>query len=396
MLTYNGMIIFSELQMQGDKHVHVNSGLLNIIIASFKQQNIDIFCDSKHKSELLKYVKINKFLNFKTFEYTGVKELRKSATLTKTFRESLIAYKIFKHAKKNKAEIIVFASVFPFTAIVVNFFSWILNQRIIVGLHGDIGVLKLNKNKITTIVYKYVIKLFFLTRSSNVIALFYGKSIEEQLFKMFPRFKRENIISIDHPYNYDSELLVNKLDKSNRVIIANIGTGLMNKNSHLLYQLAEMQKYNVKQEKVKFIQVGNVSSDVMKYSNDYVNILNNNEFIPFDVFEEKIKEADYFIYFFKNDSLYDLCPSGTFFDAIKYKKPIISLKNPFFEYYFKKLGNIGYLCNTVEEMNEIIEGILQNKNDTYQEQIELLTKATQLLSIDKIQKSFLEQFNKIK
>jgi hypothetical protein len=389
------MIIFSELQMQGDKHVHVNSGLLYILITSFKEQKIDIFCDSKHKRELLKYVKSNKLLNFKTFEYTGVKELRKSATLAKTFRESLIAYKIFKHAKKNKAEVIVFASVFPFTAIVVNFFSWIFNQRIIVCLHGDIGVLKLNKNKITTIVYKYVVKLFFSTRSSTVIALFYGKTIEDELFKMFSRFKRENIISIDHPYNYDTELLVNSLDKLNTVIIANIGTGLMNKNSHLLYQLAEMQKDNVKQEKVKFIQVGNVSSEVMKYSNDYVNILNNNEFIPFDVFEGNIQKADYFIYFFKKKSLYDLCPSGTFFDAIKYKKPIISLRNPFFEYYFKKLGNIGYLCNTVEEMNEIIERILQKKNDIYQEQIEALTKATHLLSIDKIQKSFIDQYNKI-
>ena len=389
------MIIFSELQMQGDKHVHVNSGLLNILIASFNEQNIDIFCDSKHKSELLKYVKINKFLNFKTFEYTGVKELRKSATLTKTFRESLLAFKIFKAAKKKKIEVAVFASAFPFTAIILNFFSWIFNQRIIVGLHGDIGVLKLKKNKITTIVYKYIVKLFFWTRPSNVIALFYGKTIEDELFKMFPRFKRKNVISIDHPYNYETELLVNSLDKSNTVIIANIGTGLMNKNSHLLYQLAEMQKYNVENKKVKFIQVGNVSPEVLSHSNTYVSILNNNEFIPFSVFEENIKQADYFIYFFKNDSLYDLCPSGTFFDAIKYKKPIISLRNPFFEYYFKKLGNIGYLCNTVEEMSEIIEGILLKKNDIYQEQIETLTKATQLLSIEKIQKIFIDQYNKI-
>lgn len=389
------MIIFSELQMQGDKHVHVNSGLLNILISSFENQNIDVFCDIKHKYELLKYVKSNKLLNFKTFEYTGGKELRKSATLAKTFRESLLAYKVFRDAKKSRAEVIVFASAFPFTAIAINFFSWFFNQRTIVGLHGDIGVLKLNKNKITTIVYKYVVKLFFSTRSSNVIALFYGKTIEEELFKMFPRFKRKNVISIDHPYNYETELLVNSLDKSNTVIIANIGTGLMNKNSHLLYQLAEMQKYNIENKKVSFIQVGNVSPEVLSYSNDYVNILNNNEFIPFDVFEKNIMQADYFIYFFKNDSLYDLCPSGTFFDALKYKKPIISLKNPFFEYYFKRLGNIGYLLNSVEEMNEIIDVIIKKKNNNYQDQIDAITEATKLLSIDNIQKSFLNQYYKI-
>lgn len=390
------MIIFSELQMQGDKHVHVNSGLLNIIKSSFKNQDIDIFCDDKHKSELSKYVKTSQFLNFNTFEFTGLKELRKRATLSKTFRESLLTYKIFKQARKNNAELIVFASAFPFTALVLNFFSWVFNQKIIVGLHGDIGVLNLKKNKITTIVYKYVVKLFFRTRPLNVILLFYGKTIEEQLFNVFPRFERRNVISIDHPYNYNSELVVDNLEKENSVIIANVGTGLMNKNSHLLYQLAEMQKYNVENKKVKFIQVGNVSQEVMSYSNTYVDILNNNEFIPFDIFEGNIKKADYFVYFFKQNSLYDLCPSGTFFDAIKYKKPIISIRNPFFEYYFKKLGNIGYLCDSVEEINETINDVILGNNTLYQDQIEALDRATELLSIDNIQKSFLEQYNSIK
>lgn len=389
------MIIFADLQMQGDKHVHVNSGLLKILIASFKEQKIEIFCDRNHESELLKYVKSNKLLNFKTFDYTGVKELRKSSTLAKTYRESLLAYKIFNHAKKNKAEVIVYASVFPFTSIFVNFFSLIFNQRIIVALHGDIGVLKLNRNKITTVVYKYVVKLFFITRSSTVIALFYGKTIEEELFKMFPGFKRDNVISIDHPYNYESELLVNNLDKSNSVIIANIGTGLMNKNSHLLYQLAEMQKYKIANYRVKFIQVGNVSPEVLSYSNTYVNILNNNEFIPFAVFEENIKQADYFIYFFKENTLYDLCPSGTFFDAIKYRKPIISLRNPFFDYYFRRLGNIGYLCDSVEEMSSIIDGLFLDDGKLYQEQLAALDKACEILSSENIRRSFLEQYNEL-
>ena len=390
------MIIFSELQMQGDKHVHVNSGLLNILKTSFKNQNIDVFCDNRHKKELLKYVDTSKCLNFNTFEFTGIKELRKSATLSKTFRESLLAYKIFKHARENNSELIVIASAFPFTALVLNFFSWIFKRKIIVCLHGDIGVLSLNRNKITTVVYKYIVRLFFRTRQENMMLLFYGKTIEERLFKKFPKFKKHNTISIDHPYNYDSELVVDNFNKLNYVTIANIGTGLMNKNSHLLYQIAELQTNNVKSKKVKFIQIGNVSPEVMSYSNKYVDILNNNDFIPFDVFEKNIIKANYFVYFFKENSLYDLCPSGTFFDAIKYKKPIISLRNPFFEYYFEKLGNIGYLCDSIEEMNEIIDKIILGHNQEYQEQISALTRATELLSIDNIQKSFIEQYNKIK
>ncbi len=387
------MIIFSELQMQGDKHVHVNSGLLNILITSFREEKIDVYCDSFHKLELLKYARSNELLNFKTFEYTGVKELRKSSTLTKTIRETILAFKVFRAAKYSRAEVIVFASAFPFTSVFINFFSWFFNQITIVSLHGDIGVLKINRKKITTIIYKYVVQLFFKTRPLTVFTLFYGKTIQEELFKMFPGFSNRNVISIDHPYNYDPELECSYIHDVDRIVIANIGTGIINKNSHLLYQLAEMQKDNVEKKNVKFIQVGNVSPEVLNYSNVYVNIVNNNEFIPFNVFEENIKKADYFIYFFKENSLYDLCPSGTFFDAIKYRKPIIALRNPFFEFYFKKLGNIGYLCDTVEDMNEVINKILINKNESYQDQVEVLNRAVGVLSIDNIQKSFIEQYN---
>lgn len=389
------MIIFAELQMQGDKHVHVNSGLLNIVKTSFDKQEVFVFCDNIHKDKLLKYVVYSELLRFSTFVYTGVKELKKRSSLSKTLRESFLAYKIFRTAKKNKAELIVFASAFPFTALSLNLFSKIFKQRIIVCLHGDLGVLSLKRNKPTTVIFRSAIKCFFKYRGLKTIVLFYGKSIEEGLFKMFLDYKKKNVISIDHPYNYDRQSNYDEPSLDNKVTVANIGTGLMNKNSQLLYRLTELQKNNIINNKIKFIQIGNVSKEVLSYSNKYVEILNNNEFIPFEIFEENIKKADYFIYFFTNNSVYDLCPSGTFFDAIKYRKPIISLHNPFFDYYFKKLGNIGYLCDSIEEMDQIINSILEGKDNAYAEQINALTSATALLSIDKIQNSFLEQYSKI-
>lgn len=384
--------------MQGDKHVHVNSGLLNIIKTSFEKRKIDVFCDEIHKNELLKYIEISTFFTFNTFSYTGTGELRKIAIPRKTFRETLLAYKVFRHAKRNNAELIVFASAFPFTALFLNFFSWYFNQKIIVGLHGDIGVLSLNRIKLTTIVYKYVVSLFFRTRGVNTIALFYGQTIKDMLFKKYPEFDKNNIICIDHPYNYDYKLdsVGHNAKEEKCITIANIGTGLMNKNSHLLYELAKLQKDNIVENKVRFIQVGNVSPEVMSYSNDYVEIINNNEFIPFDIFEKNILEADYFVYFFQKNTLYDLCPSGTFFDAIKCRKPILSLRNPFFEYYFKKLGNIGYLCDSVVEMNRVINDIVSGADkEEYLVQTTFLAQATQLLSTNEIQKSFIEQYNTI-
>jgi hypothetical protein len=387
------MIIFAELQMQGDKHVHVNSGLLTILKSTFNNKEIQVFCDSIHKIELLKNIVEPCNLHFYVFENSGTKELRKVYSFFKTFRESLLAYKIFRVAKKNNAELIVFASAFPFTAVVLSFFSKVFSQKIIIGLHGDIGVLSIKRNKLTTVIFRSVIKLFFRTRGLKTIILFYGKPVQNKLFEMFPTFEKRSVISIDHPYNYTE--LSNELINQEYLTIANIGTGLMNKNSHLLYKIAELQSINILNRKVKFKQIGNVSKEVLSYSNEHVEILNNNEFIPFEIFEKNIIEGDYFIYFFKENSLYDLCPSGTFFDAIKYNKPIISLRNPFFEYYFEKLGNIGYLCNSIEEMNDLINQLLIERNTVYIEQKIALAEAKKIMSIDTIQKSFVKQYLKI-
>ncbi|MRX67933.1 hypothetical protein SAMN06265349_105309 [Flavobacterium resistens] len=390
------MVVFAELQMQGDKHVHVNSGLLKILQKSFDKKRIDVFCDERHKIELSNYIENTDFYNFTNFKYTGEAELKKSAVLKKTVRETLLAYKIFKYAKKEKVELVVFASAFPFTSILLNFFSLLFSQKTIICLHGDIGVLSLKRKKLTTTIYRNVIKFFFLTRPAKVVLLFYGKTIEEKLFNKFPNFNNRNTISIDHPYNYDTKEISDQfIQKSNVITIANIGTGLMNKNSHLFYKLAEKQRLNVENGKVKFIQIGNVSQEVLSYSNKFVEIINNNTFIPFDLFEKEVNKADFFIYFFKEDSLYDLCPSGTFFDALKYKKPIISLRNPFFEFYFKKLGNIGYLCDTVEEMSETINQIIQDNSEKYDDQVLSLNRATKLLSNENIQKEFMDQYKRL-
>jgi hypothetical protein len=80
------------------------------------------------------------------------------------------------------------------------------------------------------------------------------------------------------------------------------------------------------------------------------------------------KKINYALFFHKRDN-YRLSASGVFFDAISYLKPIIALRNPFFEYYFQIMGDIGYLCDSYEEMENLILKIVENKpNERYLKQ----------------------------
>lgn len=380
--------------MQAEKHEQINSGLINICVKIFKNNKIIIFCDQKHKVRLVNNIQNTKNLLFRTFKYNGEKETKKAYIFYKTLRESILAFKLFKFAKRNKARLIIFASAFPFTALILNIYSYLFNQKIIIGLHGEIGILKLNKLSIITFIYKCSVKYFFKFRTKKVVLLIFGITIKNELFKLFPKYYQKNIITIDHPYNFNKSYQSFKnFKKYKNIVIANIGTGLITKNSHLIYELGEMQKYNIQNKLIKLLQIGNVSKETLKYSNEYVEIVNNNKFMPLEYFDEKVSLAHYFIYFFKKNSVYDLCPSGTFFDSIKYKKPIISLKNPFFEYYFERFGNIGYLCEDLIEMNNVLNNI--NNPYLYKIQVNNLILAEKQLSIENISNSFNIQINNL-
>ena len=388
------MIIIAELQMQGERHAQVNAGLIEIVRSSFVEEDLKIYCDEQHKGSIIKLIKDSGRLSFETFKYTGDKELAKISIFNKIIREVKLSKSIFREASKKGVRFIIFSSAFPFTALFLNFFARRFDQKIIVCLHGDLGILSLKKRKLTTLVVRYSIKSFFIKRNGQTIVLFYGECIMRKTFELFPKFNNRNVIAIDHPYFYNE---LSKLKRiNNTFIIANIGTALMIKNSHFLYELALMQRRNIDDFRLKLVQIGNVSSEVLKRANPFVDIVNKSKFLPSSLFEKYLGMTDYFIYFFVNNSYYDLCPSGTFFDAIKYGKPIISLRNPFFEYYFEKLGDIGYLCNSLIEMNAIINQIIYNRDEIhYCAQVETLIRARRILSIKSISESFSSQLMKI-
>ncbi|WP_372483391.1 hypothetical protein AB9J70_08225 [Elizabethkingia anophelis] len=386
------MIYAVELQMQGGKHVGVNSSMLKVL-ENTSSQEIVVICDEKH-AELLKKNYTYNNLTWNTFLFSGDKELRKLFIPFKVMREVVLAIKIFYSAKKTKSEYIFFFSSFPFTQIFLNLFSILFKQRIILCQHGELGVLSMRKPKLLSKIFGYVQKIFFKFRGKYTTVLFYGEPIKNSFFKLFPHYRKENVIVVDHPYNFNSKSILNSSEKKLPIVISGIGTGLMNKNSHLIYELAQSFEKEIKHGLIQFRHIGNISDEVLSYKNDLVENIGNQEFMERDAFEEEIRKADIFVYFFKKDTLYDLCPSGTFFDAIKYQKPILALENPFFEYYINKLGEIGWLFQDILKMRDFVNAnIIRNNNleDLLFEVSQNLEKSRDILSLEQIAKQFAAQ-----
>lgn len=81
--------------------------------------------------------------------------------------------------------------------------------------------------------------------------------------------------------------------------------------------------------------------------------------------------------------------SGTLFDAFAYGTPVIALTNPLFEAYFEDFGDIGYLCESVEEVQKTVIDILKNPPaERYLRQQACLEQARCKLQISNLAEDF--------
>jgi hypothetical protein len=82
---------------------------------------------------------------------------------------------------------------------------------------------------------------------------------------------------------------------------------------------------------------------------------------------------------------YRLTSSATFVDALTYLKPGIYLRNDYIEHYFDRMGDIGYLCDTYEDMLATIREIVAEfPKERYAQQVENIRKGCVILEPETI------------
>ena len=91
-------------------------------------------------------------------------------------------------------------------------------------------------------------------------------------------------------------------------------------------------------------------------------------------FKERVRNLTYVVWTAKPDH-YRFTASGTFLDALAFLKPGIYLRNDYIEHYFNQMGDIGYLCDSYEDMVSTIRDILSKfPSVRYRQQVENIRK----------------------
>ena len=109
--------------------------------------------------------------------------------------------------------------------------------------------------------------------------------------------------------------------------------------------------------RTEFHVVGPIEDSIVRSALDArIHAPSPDQFVPADQVAAHTKLLTYAVFPYRPEQ-YTFVASAAFLDAMLSVKPIIALSNPYFEYYERRMGKIGYLCQDAAEMEERICGI---------------------------------------
>lgn len=359
-------ILVFETICDGYEHANINAALLNNLLQFELNCFVELHANTSH-FEAIKSLVSSSIVNRIILQPISI---NKNNRIWCFFSVLWLFIRTF-WANISKSQKVLLLSIDEFNLLSVRILSFFFsNFRIIGVVHSILNYLEREKkqNILKFIASKLLgFNSWFLNfNRPNCNFLILGEQISQHLLKKFPFMKR-SIISVHHPYFFQDSF-EKKCDK--QIKIGFLGVGSPAKGIEAFIGLSNYFKNN---PKVKFYLLGKLDYEIP------------NEEIHFEIpFREKMcsyselckisQTMDYYLFVLKPEE-YLLRASGTFFDAVNFERPLISLQNPFLDYYFDLFDDIGYQAEDLEKLKQVIENLVQNGCPNYREKIQNLKEA---------------------
>lgn len=276
-----------------------------------------------------------------------------------------IFYLLIKYYYKLKPNRVILFSTKSYASLLIKIWTFFLfnSCKIYVLLHGELQYLVNNEtlskkaDAFTNKINLYINSIFRTNFKFVILSKLVYKNLCSEL-----GYTIKNIIHLDLPYDYtDIQFPSGIRQQDEKLILSTIGVNAIIKNSHLLNTLADRLSNQINKSLLELRCIGRVHDVEFRDSVRLLD-LNGSYFVDPVLYSKLILETS-FILSFVDDLNYSLISSGSYFDCIKYQKPILALKNSQWEYNFKTFGEIGMLFNSVDEMILYIISIVEKQVD---------------------------------
>jgi hypothetical protein len=370
------MIVICEPMCWGFEHSAVNAALIGTVAEAFQEEDLLFLAEAEH----IRYVKSILDEHSITVRYSET-TIPPRALLEKhqRFAPDFRLYRnVFRVAHKNHANRIIFCSVMS---------PGLISIKALLMRYRDTVCLAILHHVLQDVIKRPSLRphhLFFWLRFwlsfGNTHRLRYvvlGPRIKAKLKQYVPRVS-SYVSSIDHPYYFKDDCSAEPF-ADDVIHFGSYGVGSFDKGTDIFFRLADEIQSEKTKYKPMFTLVGYVWDEQLKaVPHDSANIPSLDVPMGQEAYEKYSSNVDYAL-FFNRPNAYELRASGAVLDAFSFLKPIIALKSPLTEYYFNKMGDIGYLCENRSVVKDTILDILETRPiDRYRQQQEnILTQRVQ-------------------
>lgn len=356
------MIIISEVTHTGEVHFQVNSCFVEMISVLYPNQKVIFTAEDKHSAAVKGNLGRKEFHNLHFLPFKGYYDEKKFNWGTKIIGECIQITKTLKLGKLHSNDLYIWTCLFPTGHFFLNFLTLFQSKpKHIIVLHGELEYLKFKNKRSTEKIFGLILKsaLNLSTKKTKYIVL--GNNIKKKLDNIISDRISKRTYSILHPYNFSTDVNLMNLNNNKVLTIGSIGTQMLSKNSHFIYNLAEYFRDDIVQNNIKFKTIGRVLKELDHCETDLVEKVHSDSFVSQKQFELEISKLNFVVFFYDN-SAYELCASGAIFEVIRLGVPIISLNNNFFQWLFESFGDMGFLCDNLEDMNLVIKELKEGKH----------------------------------
>lgn len=249
--------------------------------------------------------------------------------------------------------------------------SFFKRNKVFVLCHSELEAIHLKWNGYILYIYGFYLRFYLnmlpFNQAFHFIVL--GDRMKAHISKYISQHNQKRFYSIDHPYIRPETTV--KVDMSKYGGIRKIGIISVIKEGRGLNNLQTLLLKKFPDD-VKLFAISKVIGEVNDPYHELVQLNNGKDFFPSDIYTAYIKEMDCIIMLYDTDG-YQLTASGSILEAIWNLKPIIALKNDYFDYLFSKFGKMGELCESVDDM------FLCIKEKSYSSDLNLTSVRTKLL-----------------
>lgn len=245
----------------------------------------------------------------------------------------------------------------------VNLISKLFSKRVIICCHAEIEMLgSAIPNGRIALKQRLLNHLFRKNRWGYYLRfLVFGDSIITNLREILRKDAYSKILSIDHPY-FSSLGKADHINQSfKNVKIGVVGVIKKEKGLQNLLEIASSLQREIREKFLDIITVSKIVGSTEALQRLSISIYNTGEKLLSREEYSQIISSVNFVYFPYDMNGYRLTASGAVFESIFSEKPIIALKNDFFEYLFNKYGAFGILCDSNSDLTKKISSIIAGK-----------------------------------